>query len=143
MKTYLKHILETYTWNILVNKVTTCTYHHLQCWCPKKSRVSGIFSSKSTQKINSRSTVDVPKFPQNFVSVWWPVKNPSEISESFEKISTANQINSKSTEQSANSTFFGTSTLQMVIYVSFPLSYICNYIKYDNSFYFILLNMEL
>ncbi len=63
-------------------------YHHFQCCCPKKSRVTGIFSSKSTQKINSRSTQNFPKI---FASVWWPVRSPSEISESFEKISTANQ----------------------------------------------------
>ena len=45
-----------------VKYITICSVDR----CPKKSRVSGFFSSKSTQKINSRSTVDVPKFPQNF-----------------------------------------------------------------------------
>ena len=33
---------------------------------PKKVEFREFFSSKSTRKINSRSTVDVPKLSQNF-----------------------------------------------------------------------------
>ena len=90
-------------------------YHHLHCWCPKKSRVSGIFfqqiNTENQQQINCWCPKIVPKFSH-------PYGGQSEILPKFRKVlrKFQQQISSKSTEQSRNSTLFGTSTLQMVIY---------------------------
>ena len=79
----------------------------------KKSSFGNFFEQINTenqQQINSWRPKTSPKFSH-------PYGGQSEILPKFRKVlrNFQQQINSKSTEQSRNSTFFGTSTLQMVI----------------------------
>ena len=57
----------------------------------KKSSFGNFFPANQHGKSTADQLLMSQNCPKIFASIWWPVRNPSEISESFEKISTANQ----------------------------------------------------
>ena len=57
----------------------------------KKSSFGNFFPANQHGKSTADQLLMSQNCPKIFASIWWPFRNPSEISESFEKISTANQ----------------------------------------------------
>ena len=72
--------------NERVMNITICSVD-----VPKKSSFGNFFPANQHGKSTADQLLMSQNCPKIFASIWWPVRNPSEISESFEKISTANQ----------------------------------------------------